>query len=180
MSCSTPWLCELSRVESDHAHTLQLPCVGTPRWSYSVSSLGLSADSILVLDFMLRVRQYWNHETLCVSANGLRGKLGKPVYLEKWVTTKTSLTAGETKLDVEFEWDESMGVPGAFMIKNNHHSQFYLGTLTLEDVPGHGRLQFVCNSWVYPAHRYNHHRVFFSNKVTSSSYPNVICCPVVE
>ncbi|KAG4109302.1 hypothetical protein ERO13_1Z049458v2 [Gossypium hirsutum] len=86
-------------------------------------------------------------------ANGLRGKLGKPVYLEKW-----------TKLDVEFEWDESMGVPGAFMIKNNHHSQFYLGTLTLEDVPGHGRLQFVCNSWVYPAHRYNHHRVFFSNK----------------
>ncbi|KAG4210191.1 hypothetical protein ERO13_A02G031300v2 [Gossypium hirsutum] len=97
-------------------------------------------------------------------ANGLRGKLGKPVYLEKWVTTKAPLTAGETKLDVEFEWDESMGVPGAFMIKNNHHSQFYLGTLTLEDVPGHGRLQFVCNSWVYPAHRYNHHRVFFSNK----------------
>lgn len=118
--------------------------------------------------------------SLCVSANGMRGKLGKPVYLEKWVTTKTPLTAGETNLDVEFEWDESMGVPGAFIIKNNHHSQFYLGTLTLEDVPGHGRLQFVCNSWVYPAHRYNYHRVFFCNKVPSFSYRNIICCPVVE
>ncbi|KAE8677673.1 Linoleate 9S-lipoxygenase 5 [Hibiscus syriacus] len=94
-------------------------------------------------------------------ADGLRGK---PAYLEKWITTVTPLTAGETVFSIEFEWDESMGVPGAFIVKNHHHSQFYLKTLTLEDVPGHGRLHFVCNSWVYPAHRYNYHRVFFSNK----------------
>ncbi|KAK9933359.1 hypothetical protein M0R45_020558 [Rubus argutus] len=61
-------------------------------------------------------------------------------------------------------WDESMGVPGALMVRNHHHSQFYLKTITLEDVPGHGRVHFVCNSWVYPAHRYNYDRIFFSNK----------------
>ncbi|XWS39321.1 hypothetical protein CRYUN_Cryun18bG0041600 [Craigia yunnanensis] len=97
-------------------------------------------------------------------ANGLRGKLGKPSYLEKWVKTITPLTAGETTFSVTFEWDETMGVPGAFIIKNRHHSQFYLRTITLEDVPGHGRVHFVCNSWVYPAHRYKYDRVFFSNK----------------
>ncbi|XWS13625.1 hypothetical protein CRYUN_Cryun36dG0053600 [Craigia yunnanensis] len=97
-------------------------------------------------------------------ANGLKGKLGKPAYLEKWVATITPLTAGETMFSVTFDWHESMGVPGAFLIKNHHHSQFYLRTVTLEDVPGHGRVHFVCNSWVYPAHRYKYDRVFFSNK----------------
>ncbi|XVF66677.1 hypothetical protein PTKIN_Ptkin10aG0056400 [Pterospermum kingtungense] len=97
-------------------------------------------------------------------ADGSRGKLGKPAYLEKWVKTITPLTAGETPFSVTFEWDETMGVPGAFIIKNHHHSQLYLRTVTLEDVPGHGRVHFVCNSWVYPAHRYKYDRVFFSNK----------------
>ena len=102
------------------------------------------------------------------AANGLvlRGKLGKKAYLEKWITTITSLTAGETAFTISFDWDESMGVPGALMVRNHHHSQFYLKTITLEDVPGHGRVHFVCNSWVYPAHRYNYDRIFFSNKVT--------------
>ncbi|XVE66008.1 hypothetical protein DITRI_Ditri08aG0047100 [Diplodiscus trichospermus] len=97
-------------------------------------------------------------------ANELRGKLGKPAYLEKWISTVTPLTAGETTFYVTFEWDESIGFPGAFIIKNHHHSQFYLRTVTLDDVPGHGRVHFVCNSWVYPAHRYKYDRVFFSNK----------------
>lgn len=92
-----------------------------------------------------------------------RGKLGKPAYLEKWVSTMTPLTAGETTFHVTFDWHDSMGVPGAFIIKNHHHSQFYLRTVTL-DVPGHGCIHFFCNSWVYPAHRYKYNRVFFSNK----------------
>ncbi|GAB4851108.1 hypothetical protein Ancab_030402 [Ancistrocladus abbreviatus] len=97
-------------------------------------------------------------------ANGTGGKLGKPAYLEKWVSTGGALTAGETELGVSFDWDESIGVPGAFIIRNHHHSQFYLKTVTLEEVPGHGRIHFVCNSWVYPAHRYKYGRVFFANK----------------
>ncbi|KAK2997621.1 hypothetical protein RJ639_026247 [Escallonia herrerae] len=97
--------------------------------------------------------------------NGDRGKLGKASVLEKWITTFTSVSAGvEAAFNISFDWEKSMGVPGAFIIKNHHHSQFYLKTLTLEDVPGHDRVHFVCNSWVYPAHRYKNDRIFFANK----------------
>ncbi|KAL2469912.1 Linoleate 9S-lipoxygenase 5 [Abeliophyllum distichum] len=99
------------------------------------------------------------------SENGSRGKLGKTVFLENWISKVTSLSAeDEVTFNVTFEWDESIGVPGAFIIRNHHHSQFYLKTVTLEDVPGHDKLHFVCNSWVYPAHRYTYDRVFFVNK----------------
>nr|POE81553.1 putative linoleate 9s-lipoxygenase 5 [Quercus suber] len=97
-------------------------------------------------------------------ANGLQGKLGRPAYLENWITTITPLVAGESAFKVTFDWDNEIGVPGAFLIKNNHHSEFYLKSLTLEDVPGQGRVHFVCNSWVYPADKYKKDRVFFSNK----------------
>ncbi|XP_028780881.1 probable linoleate 9S-lipoxygenase 5 [Neltuma alba] len=96
--------------------------------------------------------------------NDLRGKVGKPAYLENWITTGTLVTTGESTFKVTFEWDEDIGIPGAFLIKNNHHSEFYLKTLTLENVPGQGDIHFVCNSWVYPAHKYKNDRVFFSNK----------------
>ncbi|KAL6532328.1 Linoleate 9S-lipoxygenase 5 [Orobanche gracilis] len=99
-------------------------------------------------------------------ANGKKGKLGKVAYLEDWVSKITSLAAEDNaSFDITFAWDESIGIPGAFIIRNHHHSQFYLKTVTLEDVPGHsGHLVFECNSWVYPAHRYKYDRVFFTNK----------------
>jgi len=96
----------------------------------------------------------------------LQGKHGNPAYLENWISTITPLIAGESAFKVTFEWDEEqIGIPGAFLIRNNHHSEFYLKSLTLQDVPGHGRIHFVCNSWVYPADKYKYDRVFFSNKV---------------
>ncbi|KAK2999071.1 hypothetical protein RJ639_024030 [Escallonia herrerae] len=95
---------------------------------------------------------------------GLRGKLGKPAYLEDWITTISSLTPGDTAYEVEFDWQEDIGIPGAFIISNLHHSEFYLKTFTLQDVPGHGRIHFVCNSWVYPAEKYKSDRVFFTNQ----------------
>jgi linoleate 9S-lipoxygenase len=96
----------------------------------------------------------------------LQGKHGNPAYLENWISTITPLIAGESAFKVTFEWDEEeIGIPGAFLIRNNHHSEFYLKSLTLQDVPGHGRIHFVCNSWVYPADKYKNDRVFFSNKV---------------
>ncbi|RID62660.1 hypothetical protein BRARA_E01718 [Brassica rapa] len=100
-------------------------------------------------------------------ANEKRGRLGKAAHLEKWVTKiKTSVTAEETAFAVTFDWDESMGPPAAFVIKNHHHSQFYLKSLTLRNFPGGegGPIHFVCNSWIYPSHRYRSDRVFFSNK----------------
>ncbi|KAK3418573.1 hypothetical protein EUGRSUZ_H04498 [Eucalyptus grandis] len=96
--------------------------------------------------------------------NCLRGKLGKPAHLEGWITTITPLTTGDSAFKVTFNWDKEVGVPGAIIVQNNHHSQFYLKTITLEDVPGEGRVHFVCNSWVYPANQYKKDRVFFSNK----------------
>ncbi|XAR54658.1 Linoleate 9S-lipoxygenase [Bertholletia excelsa] len=94
------------------------------------------------------------------------GKVGKPAYLEKWVTMTPSVTAGDVSFDVTFEWDEeAMGTPGALIVRNHHHSEFYLKTVTLHDVVrGRGEVHFLCNSWVYPAHRYNIDRVFFSNE----------------
>ncbi|KAA8536870.1 hypothetical protein F0562_029348 [Nyssa sinensis] len=110
-------------------------------------------------------------------AKELRGKLGKAAYLEDWITKITSLTASDSTFNVTFDWDEEIGIPGAFIIKNYHHSEFYLKTLTLEDVPGHGQIHFVCNSWVYPAEYYKKDRVFFTNQTyLPSETPAPLCC----
>ncbi|KAK3197816.1 hypothetical protein Dsin_021231 [Dipteronia sinensis] len=86
---------------------------------------------------------------------------GKPAYLEEWSSSKH---IGESSFKVTFDWDEKFGVPGAFVIQNNDQNEFYLKTVTFEDVPGDGRIHFVCNSWVYPMERYKNDRVFFTNK----------------
>lgn len=96
--------------------------------------------------------------------NGMKGKVGKPAYLEDWNGTITPLIAGESTYKVTFDLDDDIGTPGAFLIKNNHHSEFYLKSLTLENVPGQGVLHFICNSWVYPSQKYQKDRIFFSNK----------------
>ena len=97
--------------------------------------------------------------------NRLQGKVGEPAYLEDWITTITSLIAGESAFKVTFDWDNEIGVPEAILIKNKHHSEFYLKSITLEDVSGEGQIHFVCNSWVYPADKYKKGRILFSNKV---------------
>ncbi|KAL8211424.1 hypothetical protein R6Q57_005861 [Mikania cordata] len=73
------------------------------------------------------------------SGKNLRGKLGKPTILENWISTITPIIAGESTYEVTFDWDEDIGLPGGFLVKNLHHSEFYLMTLTLENVPGHGQ-----------------------------------------
>ncbi|XP_023747615.1 probable linoleate 9S-lipoxygenase 5 isoform X2 [Lactuca sativa] len=98
------------------------------------------------------------------STGNLRGKVGKQAMLEDWITTVTPLTNEESSYKVSFEWEEDTEVPQAFLIQNHHYSEFYLKTLTLEDVPGHGYVHFVCNSWVYPSKRYKKDRIFFHNK----------------
>ncbi|XP_012089361.2 probable linoleate 9S-lipoxygenase 5 isoform X2 [Jatropha curcas] len=95
--------------------------------------------------------------------DGHRGKLGHPVYLEKW-NTSDSIKASKRNFQITFDWEEDIGIPGAFTVRNNHHTEFYLESLTLEDVPGHGSIHFVCNSWIYPAENHEKDRVFFPNK----------------
>ncbi|CAA6659113.1 unnamed protein product [Spirodela intermedia] len=100
------------------------------------------------------------------SERGNRGKVGNPAYLEKWITTETSLAAGDASFPVTFDWDEQLGTPGAVIVKNHHHGEFYLKSLTLDGVPGpRSRIHFSCNSWVYPVSTYNYDRVFFANDV---------------
>lgn len=93
-----------------------------------------------------------------------KGKLGKPSYLGKWLNKCSGLTPGDVAFGVTFEWDEDIDVPGALIVRNEHHTQFYLKTVTLDNVSQHGTIHFVCNSWVYPAHRYDKDRVFFTNQ----------------
>ncbi|PON81327.1 Lipoxygenase [Trema orientale] len=98
--------------------------------------------------------------------NELKGKVGNAAHLENWtnILTLFPLLAGESAYGVSFEWQEELGVPEAFIIKNNHSTEFFLKSLTLEDVPNEGKVHFVCNSWVYPVDKYNYDRVFFRNK----------------
>ncbi|KAM3290597.1 hypothetical protein P3S67_018886 [Capsicum chacoense] len=97
--------------------------------------------------------------------NGIEGKHNIPAYLENWITNTTPVIAGETTFSITFDWDdEQFGVPGAFIIKNLHFSEFFLKSLTLEDVPNHGRIHFLCDSWVYPASKYKSGRIFFANQ----------------
>ncbi|KAA8545125.1 hypothetical protein F0562_019986 [Nyssa sinensis] len=93
-------------------------------------------------------------------AQGLRGMLGKPARLKRWKIPTSIIKASDSKMKVKFDWVDELGVPGAFIIKNHHQNEFFLKTLTLEDVPGHGRVLFICNSWVYP----EIDRIFFTNQ----------------
>ncbi|KAI4330382.1 hypothetical protein MLD38_028674 [Melastoma candidum] len=69
--------------------------------------------------------------------NGAQGKVGKPAYQEKWITTASPLMASDSTYKVTFDWDDEIGLPGAMIVRNNHYSEFYFKTITLEDVPGH-------------------------------------------
>ncbi|QCE09083.1 lipoxygenase [Vigna unguiculata] len=90
------------------------------------------------------------------------GKVGKSTNLRGQVSLPT-LGAGEDAYDVHFEWDSDFGIPGAFYIKNFMQVEFYLKSLTLEDIPNHGTIHFVCNSWVYNSKVYKTDRIFFAN-----------------
>ena len=94
-----------------------------------------------------------------------KGKVGKQTFLEGLVTSLPTLGAGQSAFNVHFEWDSDMGIPGAFYIENFKQVEFFLVSLTLEDIPNHGSIHFLCNSWVYNSKKYKSGRIFFANKV---------------
>ena len=103
-----------------------------------------------------------------------KGKVGKDTFLEGINTSLPTLGAGESAFNIHFEWDGSMGIPGAFYIKNYMQVEFYLKSLTLEDVPNQGTIRFVCNSWVYNTKLYKSVRIFFANHVSSLAISSLI------
>ncbi|WOK93052.1 hypothetical protein Cni_G01745 [Canna indica] len=92
-----------------------------------------------------------------------RGVVGDKAYLDTFVSSLLSVAAGESTFNVTFRWKAEDGIPGAVIVTNGHSSQFYLKSVTVEDFPGHGKIHFVCDSWVYPQEKYNYNRIFFSN-----------------
>ncbi|XP_022777353.1 linoleate 13S-lipoxygenase 3-1, chloroplastic-like [Durio zibethinus] len=60
---------------------------------------------------------------------------------------------------VQFLVDANFGVPGAIIVTNNCHKEFYLETIAVE-----GLVHFACNSWVQPHKLQAEKRVFFSDK----------------
>lgn len=91
--------------------------------------------------------------------------VGEPAYLEGWITKVGSMYSDHVQFTVNFDWEESQGIPGAVIVKNNHRYEFRLKTMVVKGVPGRGQMHFVCNSWVYPANKYSYHRIFFVNDV---------------
>ncbi|XVE63009.1 hypothetical protein DITRI_Ditri06bG0165300 [Diplodiscus trichospermus] len=88
-------------------------------------------------------------------------KVGYPTYLEN---SNLKPLLEDSSFTVEFDWNEDFGTPGAILVRNIHTTEIYLKTITLEDVPGRGRITFICNSWVYNVEKYPKDRVFFANK----------------
>ncbi|KAL2337923.1 hypothetical protein Fmac_012369 [Flemingia macrophylla] len=105
------------------------------------------------------------------------GIVGKKTYLEGIIRSKPTLGAGQSAFNIHFEWDGEMGIPGAFIIKNYMQVEFFLVSLTLEDIPNQGTMHFVCNSWVYNSNVYKHDRIFFA---TQTYVPSETPGPLVK
>jgi len=94
-----------------------------------------------------------------------KGKVGKETFLEGLLTSIPTLGDKQSAFSIHFHWDSTMGIPGAFYIDNYMQGEFFLVSLTLEDVPNHGTINFVCNSWIHNSKKYKTDRIFFANKV---------------
>nr|ABS72447.1 lipoxygenase-1 [Oryza sativa Japonica Group]ABS72448.1 lipoxygenase-1 [Oryza sativa Japonica Group] len=104
--------------------------------------------------------------TVADQNNEGRGIVGSEANLEQGLTDLPSVSQGESKLTVRFNWEmDKHGVPGAIIIKNHHSTKFFLKTITLHDVPGCDTIVFVANSWIYPVGKYHYNRIFFANNI---------------
>ncbi|OIW11831.1 hypothetical protein TanjilG_14643 [Lupinus angustifolius] len=92
-----------------------------------------------------------------------KGKVGNKAYLEGAINNLPTLGAQQNAFTIHFEFDSNFGIPGAFYIQNYMTDEFFLVSLTLEDIPNQGTIHFACNSWVYNFKKYQHDRIFFAN-----------------
>lgn len=139
--------------------------------TYVVSNISTLKPVLLNLKFPSNISVICENLTLenfVYIATG-KGKVGKQTFLEGIITSIATLGAGQSAFDIHFEWDSDMGIPGAFYIENFMQVEFFLVSLTLEDVPNQGTIHFICNSWIYNDKKYKSDRIFFANKVNPSS-----------
>ena len=109
----------------------------------------------------------WNLTCMEDYAGG-KGKVGEEKYLNSHLPTLPTLGARQEAFSIFFEWDSDFGIPGAFYIRNFKTDEFFLVSVTLDDIPNHGSIHFVCNSWVYNFRSYKKDRIFFVNNVSSA------------
>lgn len=64
----------------------------------------------------------------------------------------------------EFTVDPDFGEPGAVVVANRHHREFFLESIVVEGGLPCGTVHFACNSWVQTTGELPAKRVFFSNK----------------
>lgn len=96
--------------------------------------------------------------------NNGRGVVGAVANLEPPpLSIIPKIVAGESTYSATFIIDESQGIPGAILVKNEHLAEFYLKSITIDNFPGKGRIHFDCNSWVYNHRKYDYERIFFAN-----------------
>ncbi|XP_027336929.1 seed linoleate 9S-lipoxygenase-like isoform X2 [Abrus precatorius] len=106
------------------------------------------------------------------------GKVGSEAYLDKHLPTLPTLGARQDAFSVYFEWNADFGIPGAFYIKNFMTDEFFLVSVTLEDIPNHGTIHFLCKSWIYNFNRYHKKgRIFFDN---NTYLPTATPSPLVK
>lgn len=101
--------------------------------------------------------------SLCIASG--KGLVGKETFLNKHLPQLPTLGARQDAFSINFEWDTDFGIPGAFYIRNYTQAEFFLVSVTLEDIPNRETVQFVCNSWVYNFKNYKKDRIFFTNDV---------------
>ncbi|CAI8607961.1 unnamed protein product [Vicia faba] len=94
---------------------------------------------------------------------GGKGQVGKETFLSSHLPRLPTLGARQDAFSIFFEYDANFGIPGAFYIRNYTSAEFFLVSVTLEDIPNRGSVQFVCNSWIYNFKSYNKDRIFFTN-----------------
>ncbi|EEF35110.1 lipoxygenase, putative [Ricinus communis] len=104
-----------------------------------------------------------------------RGKLSKKAYLKYGKSKKHSGTKTIT-YQIKLRMDPEFGIPGAFVIVNQHKHEFFLETATLEFLDNQ-IIHFDCRSWVYPIQKTKSERLFFSN---TSYLPNQTPSPLEE
>jgi len=103
-----------------------------------------------------------------------KGKVGEKTYVDKNLPTFPTLGDKQLAYSISFDWDAKFGIPGAFYIKNYMTDEFFLVSVILEDIPNHGTIQFVCNSWIYNFNKYEKDRIFFANDVSFYFYDTQI------
>ncbi|KAJ7561174.1 hypothetical protein O6H91_03G017100 [Diphasiastrum complanatum] len=91
------------------------------------------------------------------------GKRSQEIAVENWFLAFDGITVGDITYAISFTVDKDFGVPGAFIIRNNHVNEFYLKSVSLA-LPDQSTINFICDSWVYNVSKYTSDRIFFSNR----------------